>query len=139
MFNGFEFEVRPTRIFNLQLGDFVVAELPRLIDRRSTNVFHASLHKKADALIAILNSHKNQAGVVFSRKIRLSDAIFKRVVANGWNAIQVDSRFTDRIRDKRLNEFRDGKHNLLIIHKENRKTSQFPQAEFSIFYSPQVA
>ncbi len=115
MFSGFEFQMRRTKIFNLQLDDFVITELPRLIDRRPANEFHVNLQSKVEALIAILNSHKGQSGVLFSRKIRLSNAIFKRAVNDGWHAVQVDSQYSDRLRDKRLNEFSDGKHNLLII------------------------
>jgi superfamily II DNA/RNA helicase len=137
MFAGFDFEVRRTKIFSLSEGRHIYTDLPRLLDHRNEKEFHAHLLSKGKAILDILNSHKKEHGVFFSRKIRLSECIHRRVTNHGWLAVQVDSRFSDRVRDQRLQDFRDGKYNLLIItRRTGRRGLDLPHAEFSVFYSP---
>lgn len=139
MFAGFDYEVRETRIFSLEAREFVITLLPRLIDKRGHNEFHTFLRSKARVLTDILNRSEGKRGVLFSRKIRLSDALFKETTSCGWKTIQVDSRFPDRERDKRLTQFRNGVFDLLIItRRTGRRGLDLPQADFAIFYSPKA-
>ena len=140
MFAGFNYEFRTTKIFSVSEREYIYPVLPRLLDERPIpGEFHAQLRAKGEVLLDILGQQRGRAGVVFCRKIRLSDAIFSSVSSQGWNVVQVDSRFPDHDRNTRLNAFRDGGYTLLIItRRTGRRGLDLPQADFSVFYSPKA-
>lgn len=137
LFYGFDYEIRLTKIFSLSKMEFVFMDLPRLIDNRGCENFNVELKGKLNALINIVLENKDKSGVIFTRTKLLSDALYSEVNKLGFSTIQVDSRFADINRDKRIVDFQTGKYKLLIItRRTGRRGLDLPCGEYSVFYNP---
>lgn len=137
MMQGFDFIVRPTEIFSVSKMEFVLTELPRLIDNREGSEFTPCLKMKADTLCDILLHNIGRSAVVFTRKKRLSNALLSLICTKNRTPIEVYGELNDKEQDRRISAFRAGEYDTLIITRGiGRRGLDLPEADFSIFYNP---
>ncbi len=109
-----------------------------LDDFRNENEYHPSLRTKAKFLLSIIKKHKKEKGIVFTRNIRLSDALSAFLGQNNIKVFQVDGRIKSET--ERLNivqKFQKGSPAVLIITRNTgRRGLDIPLADYSVLYSP---
>jgi superfamily II DNA or RNA helicase len=146
LFQGFDWEIDKRRLVCEHELDTIDDETPKfgdvrvLLDSRPDDRYRALLRGKFDSLQQIVTCRPEDSGVVFTRYIRLSDAICDKLNEMGISYTQIDSRVKGRQLHSRLQDFREGRTRILVITRDTGKRGlDLPKADYAVFYSPKAS
>jgi superfamily II DNA/RNA helicase len=138
MFSGFGVGTARVPKFEncIELEEFI--EINILHDGRPRpDEFWSNLRGKATALVTLLKARRGQRAVVFTRYVRLSDALAQSISENMFPVFELDARLSEAQRFAKIRHFNDTPGAVLIITRTTGKRGlDIPSADFAVIYSP---
>ncbi len=117
-----------------------VSQISSTAERVAQSVMFVAQPDKTKAAIALLNNHKGQRTILFSRTKRGCDRIARRLNGNGLNAEAIHGNKSQNQRTRALEAFRKGNTDILVATDVAARGIDIPDVELVLnFDLPQVA